>query len=432
MNRLKLKFEIQSAQERSDFIQTYLTREEFRLKPPTKKELETISNYILWGKDANGEKIDVEIERKNQTWTEKKPESIEGLRAVEGFQESDLRPLGELPLPKLQKLKFDRNDAIGSPIEETFNNLFRRIDELDLLVTLYDCAQSKRSTPPRAELLNRFTEEELQRFQSIAAGLTEGRYLKLKHELVELRREQYTLRDSFRSTIFRHTNPIRPLPPQFPPLLVYPFGLYFDNPLSEKVFEEFPNPFNFSSEDLEELSTLIWGFEERKNELPSFLDPNFWNFLLDNYRILQDANDEALYNKQLHSEIPALKKTVDFYIDGAHLTPVQKEVLRLKINGVRNEDITRELFHKFKKSYSINYISTIYRKQIIDAICGFALNHWTTTKELFFSENFKVCKKCGRVLLKDTFNFTRKQRSSDGFMGSCKRCEKKKKENKKQ
>lgn len=432
MNRLKLKFEIQSAQERADFIQTYLAQEEFRLKPPTKKELETISNYILWGKDENGEKIDVEIERKNSTWTEKKPESIEGLRAVEGFQESDLRPLGELPLPKLQKLKFDRKDAIGSPIEETFTNLFRRIDELDLLVTLYDCAQSKRSTPPRKELLDRFTEEELNHFTSIAANLSEGRYLKLKHELVELRREQYTLRDSFRSTIFRHTNPIRPLPPQFPPLFLYPLGLKFEGEFFEKLFTEAPNPFNFTEEDLKTLSDLLWSFEDSKKNFNSFLDPNFWNFLLDNFRILEDAADEALFDRKLHSEIPALKKTIDFYINGAHLTPIQKEVFHLKVRGLRNEDIAREIHHKFNKSYSINYISTIYRKQIVGGICGFARNHWATVKELFYPENFKTCRTCGKVLLRDTSNFTRKQRSSDGFMGSCKRCEKEKKEKKQQ
>ena len=430
MNRLKLNFKIESAQERADFVKTYLAREEFQLKPPSKKELDTISNYILWGKDENGEKLNVEIERKNQTWSEKKPESIEGLRAVEGFQESDLHPLGDIPIYKIEKANFNRNQVVGTHLAETFNNLFRRIDELDLTINFYDLAHSKRNTPPRKELLQRFTSNEQLYFQKLAETLTEGRYLKLKHELVELRREQYTLRDSFKSTIFRHTNPSRLLSESPQPLLIFPFGLFFNNPTSTLIFQENPNPLTAKPETLQDLSDLIWSFEEKKDSIPSFLQPEFWNFLLDNYRLIENAANEATYDRKILSEVPALKSTIDFYIEIAHLTPIQLRILELKIRGDRNEDIVRKIKKEFQKSYSVNYISTIYRKRIIDTICAAVAQHQKTVNELFWSENFKTCKTCGRVLLKDPFNFTRKQRSSDGFVGSCKRCEKKKKEKK--
>jgi hypothetical protein len=43
---------------------------------------------------------------------------------------------------------------------------------------------------------------------------------------------------------------------------------------------------------------------------------------------------------------------------------------------------------------------------------------------IFFEEEFKTCTGCGKTLLRDTDNFTRKSRSKDGFTSRCKHCEK--------
>ena len=53
-NRLALNWSLNLATERRDFVESYLTRPEFAKKPPTDDELETISNYILFGKDEDG------------------------------------------------------------------------------------------------------------------------------------------------------------------------------------------------------------------------------------------------------------------------------------------------------------------------------------------------------------------------------------------
>lgn len=50
-NRLKLNFELESAEDRTQFINDYLPTLDFSL---SEHELDTISNYILWGKDAKG------------------------------------------------------------------------------------------------------------------------------------------------------------------------------------------------------------------------------------------------------------------------------------------------------------------------------------------------------------------------------------------
>jgi hypothetical protein len=53
-NRLKLDFSLEYVWERNKFVTDYLDSEIFKTKPPTSEELETISNYILWGKEEDG------------------------------------------------------------------------------------------------------------------------------------------------------------------------------------------------------------------------------------------------------------------------------------------------------------------------------------------------------------------------------------------
>lgn len=53
-NRLHLDFSISRTSDRKDFVDEYVQRPEFIRAPLTEDELETIANYILWGKDEDG------------------------------------------------------------------------------------------------------------------------------------------------------------------------------------------------------------------------------------------------------------------------------------------------------------------------------------------------------------------------------------------
>jgi hypothetical protein len=50
-NRLRLDFSLVTTEERNTFIHEYLAKEPFITRLPTEDELETIGNYLLWGKD---------------------------------------------------------------------------------------------------------------------------------------------------------------------------------------------------------------------------------------------------------------------------------------------------------------------------------------------------------------------------------------------
>ena len=97
----------------------------------------------------------------------------------------------------------------------------------------------------------------------------------------------------------------------------------------------------------------------------------------------------------------------------------------MKLNKVKNVDIALAVNKKWGKTYTANYISTIFRQRIIPKINDAARYHEKIIGNIFFEEEFKTCTGCGRTLLCDPINFTRKTRSKDGFTSRCKECEKK-------
>ena len=86
---------------------------------------------------------------------------------------------------------------------------------------------------------------------------------------------------------------------------------------------------------------------------------------------------------------------------------------------------------KHGKSYTANYISTIFRQKIIHRINDSARFHALIVENMCFEENFKKCSNCGEWLLIDAENFVRKARSKDGFSSKCKRCDRAERQNKK-
>lgn len=97
----------------------------------------------------------------------------------------------------------------------------------------------------------------------------------------------------------------------------------------------------------------------------------------------------------------------------------------MKLRKVKNVDIAWDINKKYGKSYTQNYISTIFRQRIIPKICDAAKYHEEIIANIFFPENFKECSCCGETMLRSADNFTRKSRASDGLSARCKQCEKK-------
>lgn len=444
MNRLKLDWALSTSTERNEFVQQYIQQEPFKSKPLREEELETIANYILWGKNENGQNLDqeglVELPRKNSTWTSQNIESLDELTESPTFNESAIYSLtSKLPTKKVREV-FSRSEALKNApphLIKVYKDLWLEIDKTELTINYYELLHGKREKDPRAELLKAVSEEERVQCAERAKNLNQFKYLKLRHLLVELRREQYTLKDSYSETIQHRSaggyqeEDIIVFEADIP---VYPLGVYGSQPLQQIIFQPFERliPENFSEKQLEEISHFIWDktTELKKNAGSRVLHFTDLETVYQLFLLLEEFEDEADPNNPF-SATSDLLNTLNFYIKEADLTEAQREILDLKIKKEKNQDIASYINRKYGKSYTANYISTIFRQKIIPAINETAEYHQKIIQNLFFKEEFKVCIKCGKTLLRDPINFVRKSRAKDGLSNRCKCCDKKDREEKK-
>jgi hypothetical protein len=90
-NRLRLDFSIETTTDRAAFVNKYLPTLTFT---PNEHELNTIADYILWGKNEKGLNAQQEGDVILKEWTSASdPESLESLLETPGFTETQLRSL---------------------------------------------------------------------------------------------------------------------------------------------------------------------------------------------------------------------------------------------------------------------------------------------------------------------------------------------------
>lgn len=395
-----------------------------------------MANYILWGKQRDTEtnvvqdKL-VEIPTRSKTWDRaQKTESLDALLAQPTFSEQQINSLNgtkyRYPKETLSRAQVRKEtDSDKNPI---FNDLWNRIDELELELNYYDLIHGKRNTEPRSELVEKFSEPARQTIKERAAVLSQFTYLKKRHLLVELRREQFTLRDTVKPTILPHqTNSAIDIYNNGPmeldsDVLVSPIGLVYNTDLSRKLFNtsRFPIPSDFTQDELSNLLKSYWMRKAAagKNYIVfDFSNTAHVGEVFSLYDTLQATNEDIL------STTPEFIATLNYYITMADLTNVQRAILDLKLKRVSNVDIAGGINAEYGKSYTVNYISTIFRQKIIPSICAAAQTQAEIIENLPYPENFKKCKTCGRVLLSTPQNFVRKSRSPDGLSTQCKRCD---------
>ena len=440
-NRLKLDFSIQTTNGRRDFVSQYVLQPQFQKSPLTEDELETIANYILWGKDEDGLNISqkglVQIETRNKTWQRDDTESLDALMESPTFSEASFRRPTEART-RVAREVFDRKKTLRecpSYLVPVFEDLFNRIDYIELTINFYEFAHGRRKEPPREALLKRFSESEIQSAEAVAAKWNQFKYLKQRHLIVELRREQFTLRDTYIEKHMRHTPPepeIEPVDPDFDAEIpVFPLGLAA-GPIGGLVFkeEENLNPSTYTEADLAKVLKFYW--DKKSESRPAvFFDFTELEHIYELFSQLNELED-SIGALPVNSNLGKLLDTLKYYISMTDLTEAQQEILNLKIDKTKNQDIADYINKKYNKSYTANYISTIFRQKIIPRINETAEFHAKVIENLSFPENFKKCTGCGKTLLIDADKFVRKSRSKDGFSTRCKICDRNDRQRKKE
>ena len=427
MNRLKLDFSLETAEERAAFIDTYVVQ----FPDLTPNEASTIADYLLWGKTADGTPLGAGTGLKTKWTKPKETESLDAVLENPALSNIQMCSLNEAVVLKKGRDVFDREEARKKApeyLKETFEDLWRLIDETELEINFYEERVGKRDKPPREELMKRFAPEDVEGIKEKSQKINQYEYLKLRHKLKELRTEQFTIRDSYKPT-FNITQSI--YSPKNNSLVfdcdveVLPLGVD-EGLVGELIFDVDFDPGALNDEQLELISELIWKKKNVDCARAKIFDFRELEAVYQLYLFKEDFDDRLMQIEEdsiVENNLDSLLRTLKFYESIADLTDIQKEILRLKENKEKNVDIAGYINKKYGKSYTANYISTIFKQKIIVKINEAVKLHQDTVENCFFPENFKKCTSCGRILLLDGRNWVKKSRSKDGFQNRCKRCE---------
>ncbi len=446
-NRLHLDFKLKTNSERAEFVKNYVLTPQFKSFPPTPEELETMANYILWGIDPvtglnSRQSKEVDLKTRYGTWDNQDQTSLDQLMVSETFNEASVHELGSTAVFKKPREVFDREKELSraGALKDDLRALFMAIDKLDYQISYYELRHGRRTKPIREELLSRLNEAgiPLASLEEPTDHWGQYLYLKKKHELVELRREQYLLRDAYAPTFQAAVTPTPGLGNTKADfgveIKVLPLGLRYKTDGATLVFKDFERltPEGLTEEDLKKISETYWNardLEAVRTKATSGAKPlrilDFRNgFQVQQIVAMIQEVEQWAEQADFDSNINYLIDTFWYYVRQAQLDDCMTEILKLKIKGEKNQKIAEIVNEKYNKSYTTNYISTIYCQRIIGKITEAADRHLTLIENIWYPEEWKRCTGCGHLLLKDSVNFTKKTRASDGFSSKCKVCEK--------
>ena len=438
MSKLNLDYTLFSSRERQEYVATYITTID-----PNENDLETIANYILYGKDEDGTSVvdrgEVEIETRNKTWSRKAHDSLDGMVEESGLTGVPIE--GQYGLTSnssgkgTAKIKYtaprsiiDRqqilNKILDNPVlHQQFVSLWADIDRLEYITTKYDQLHGKRTKEIRKELIELIGKDNVFDLDQRASELNQFDYLKMRHRLVQYRQLQYHLKDSLGTAVSSHGNPtligdVRLI------TNALPNGLLPSHMPSPKELD----PIWFGEEKRTWLSIYLRSIKPT-DELP-LLDFSNSTHISALVYALADLHEEAVTAEDIedHERLLSIFRTLDFYINNSKLNEIQLEVVKGKLLGYTNQEIKKQILEKTGHTYqTTDYISTIFTKICCPEIARTAALYegWLKTLVDDGRIGFKKCRKCNRFLLKNTQDFVRKARASDGLSSSCKDCDKK-------
>ena len=427
MNRLKLDFSLETAQERAAFIETYIVQ----FPDLTPSEASTIADYLLWGKTEDGTPLGAGTDLKTKWTKTNETESLDAVLENPTMANTQLYALNDAIVLKKGRNVFSREEAREKApeyLKKTFEDLWRLIDEIELEINFYEERVGKRDKPPRKELLDRFKEDEIEKIRARSQKLNQYKYLKLRHRLKELRTEQFTIRDSYKPTFNITQSIYSPKNNSFVfdcDVEVLPLGVK-EGAVGDLIFDIGFDPGALNDRQLNLINELIWKKKNVDCAAAKIFDFRELDAVYQLYLFKDEFGDrleQVKFDHVVENNLENLLETLNFYESIADLTDIQQEILRLKEKKEKNTDIAGYINKKYGKSYTANYISTIFKQKIIVKINEAVKLHQDTIENCFFKENFKRCTDCGRILLLDGRNWVKKSRSKDGFQNRCKRCE---------
>lgn len=349
----KLDYSLQTPEERNELVKKIIDE-----TPPeqlTNKYLEILSDYIIFAMDKEERKQKKILTDNRMVTVNKRETSFQGLA-------------GQLE---------NGEDGIYNMIANDKNIIFTP----KICITQKDVDEIPALRDLRAAI------ETVEKQEKAA---TSKRKFMLKKQLIEMRQDQYVIKNSYRQP------------------------MYFTNAIK-----------SFSKTNFDEKIEITKDGEVKSDGLVSFFNPKHISALLCNYsKLKEDAwgkfwADSYFLMEDLDALIERTLK--DDY-------PLYYDLLIYKIDGKQNVEIQALLNEKHGIKHSVEYISSLWRNKIPKLLAEKAQEEYIvwyyTTQEY---GKWKKCSRCGQIKLADNRFFSKNKTSKDGFYSICKCCRNKKK-----
>jgi hypothetical protein len=352
----KLDYTLATPQERNELVKKIIDE-----TPPeqlTNRYLEILTDYIIFAMDKEERKQKKILTDNRMVTVNKRETSFQGLAS------------------KLE----NGEDGIYNMIANDKNIIFTP----KVSITQEDIA----AIPALKRL--RTAIEEVEEQEKAATG---KRKFLLKKQLIEMRQDQYVIKNSYHQPIYC-MNAIK----SFSKLQLDETIKIVDNePVSNGLISLF-NP--------KHISALLCNYSKLKEDSCG----KFWS---DSYFLMEDLDnliEETLKDKY----------------------PLYYDLLIYKIDGKQNIEIQELLNEKHGIKHSVEYISSLWRNKIPKLLAEQAqkdyLVWYYTTQEY---GKWKKCSRCGKIKLAHNKFFSKNKTAKDGYYSICKVCRNKKSGSKK-
>ena len=383
---------------------------------PNPTDLEQMADYILFGKDekflnARDRKEILQPKRRYDSWSTKdeKNTSLDALMedpntAPEIEQKTsdtaDKGPRYKVYKPEIKRPTYDKEGNLLDPGDSDVPGMVELWERIDILQERYDMYRGK--IPPNDYIRNH--------------PLTAYQLYKFGHMLIDIRRHQYYLKDSYKPTLKFFNVP--------PPGRVE-FDFSSDTGLWLKPEEwchrkRSPKPFDLKQPALEdaledEEGRLYWKISDNKID---YENPDHILALLDNYvSLLKHSYDKPDSNTRM------LCFDMELLIENADLTDVEQFLLEQRV-AHRNIFIIRQALLEEDIEMSETTIRETMRKKIPRKLANAATKLRLESEVLRGELKTLECSKCHAVYPKDAFYFARSRDKRTGFCSQCKVCQK--------
>lgn len=341
---LKLDYTLESPEERKQLVEKILEEN----PNPTSQYLETLADYLVLCMEKQEKKERKLLTENRMATVNKRETSFEGL--VSQLENGE--------------------DGIYGMISNDKNQIFQP----KVMITKKDVEE----IPGLAQLREAIKMWE----QKLKTASGRDAFI-IKTAIIELRKDQYVLRDAYRKPIIpknitrsRHFIPLES-------------DFSFDD-------EGYVIPEGVSLCDPKVVSAILCNYSLMKQESWGEFEKDLW-YLMQEFDEVADA---------------ALK---DY--------PLYDRICEYKVDGLQNIDIQEKIQMEFGIKHSVEYISSLWRNKIPKLIASEAedrLLSWYFLNEM--KGKYKKCSRCGEIKLAHNKYFSKNKTSRDGFYSICKNC----------